>query len=208
MAPVRVTSSLGLRVQGSRPGVIVRVHSYDNIGSITTYRVAAAQACLVHRSRLTWQIRGAEISVKLKQRVNSQPRHYRQSVNKRWFSTKSINAIKSALLRHELFVFKVDSSIDDERLREFIISEHVALLEIERMSKEGAWTQSFRVLVTATNSKIIAPWAMTSGPVASDADNTTGKDRTQGIRQKIPSWLVMYVINTESLAAASYHCDD
>ena len=39
----------------------------------------------------------------------------------------------------------------DEHLREFIASEHVDVLELERMSKEEAWTQSFRVLVTAPN---------------------------------------------------------
>ena len=68
-----------------------------------------------------------------------------------FYGTKSSNVIKSAPRRLELFVFNVDSSIDDERLREFITSEHVDVLEIERMSKEGAWTQSFRVLVTAPN---------------------------------------------------------
>ena len=30
-----------VRVRGSRPGVSVRLQSYDDIGSITTYRVAA-----------------------------------------------------------------------------------------------------------------------------------------------------------------------
>ena len=29
-------------MQGSRSDIIVRLHSYDDIGSITTYRVAAA----------------------------------------------------------------------------------------------------------------------------------------------------------------------
>ena len=42
LAPVRVTSSVCLRVRGSRSDVIVRLHSYDDIGSITTYRVAGA----------------------------------------------------------------------------------------------------------------------------------------------------------------------
>ena len=42
LAPVRVTSSVCLHVRGSRPDVIVRLHSYDDIGSITTYRVAAS----------------------------------------------------------------------------------------------------------------------------------------------------------------------
>ena len=41
LAPARVTSSVCLRVRGFRPDVSVRVHSYDDIGSITTYRVAA-----------------------------------------------------------------------------------------------------------------------------------------------------------------------
>ena len=70
-----------------------------------------------------------------------------------FYGTKSSNTIKSAPRRLELFVFNVDSSIDEERLRnrEFITSEHVDVLEIERTSKEGAWTQSFRVLVTAPN---------------------------------------------------------
>ena len=42
LAPVRVTSSLCQPVQGSRLDVIVRCHFYDDISSITTYRVAAA----------------------------------------------------------------------------------------------------------------------------------------------------------------------
>ena len=42
LAPVRVTSSVCLRVRGSRSDVIVRLHSYDDIGSIIMYRVAAA----------------------------------------------------------------------------------------------------------------------------------------------------------------------
>ena len=68
-----------------------------------------------------------------------------------FYGTKSSDAIKSAPRRLELFVFNVDASIDDEHLREFIASEHVDMLELERMSKEEAWTQSFRVLVTAPN---------------------------------------------------------
>ena len=68
-----------------------------------------------------------------------------------FYGTKSSDAIKSAPRRLELFVFNVDASIDDEHLREFIASEHVDVLELERMSKEEAWTQSFRVLVTAPN---------------------------------------------------------
>ena len=68
-----------------------------------------------------------------------------------FYGTKSSDAIKSASRRLELFVFNVDASIDDEHLREFIASEHVDVLELERMSKEEAWTQSFRVLVTAPN---------------------------------------------------------
>ena len=42
LATVRVTSRLCLHVQGSRLHVIVRRHSYDDIGSFTTYHVAAA----------------------------------------------------------------------------------------------------------------------------------------------------------------------
>ena len=42
LAPARVTSSVCLRVRDSRPDVIVRLHSYDDIGSITTQCVAAA----------------------------------------------------------------------------------------------------------------------------------------------------------------------
>ena len=42
VAPARVTSSVCLRVRGFRPNFIVRLHSYDDIGSITTYRVPAA----------------------------------------------------------------------------------------------------------------------------------------------------------------------
>ena len=42
LAPFRVTSSMCLHVQGSRLHVIVRGHSDDDIGSFTTYRVAAA----------------------------------------------------------------------------------------------------------------------------------------------------------------------
>ena len=42
MASVRVTSSVCQPVQGSRLDVIVRRHSYGDISSITTYRVAAA----------------------------------------------------------------------------------------------------------------------------------------------------------------------
>ncbi len=88
-----------------------------------------------------------------KQRVNSQPHYFRQNVKKPtvFYGTKSSDAIKSAPRRLELFVFNVDASIDDEHLREFIASEHVDVLELERMSKEEAWTQSFRVLVTAPN---------------------------------------------------------
>ena len=68
-----------------------------------------------------------------------------------FYGTKISNTIKSAPRRLDLFVFNVDSSIDEERLREFISSEHVNVLEIERMSKEEPWTESFRVLVTAPN---------------------------------------------------------
>ena len=42
LASVRVTSSVCQPVQGSRLDVIVWWHSYSDISSITTYRVAAA----------------------------------------------------------------------------------------------------------------------------------------------------------------------
>ena len=42
LAPVLVTSSVCLCVRGSRPDAIIRLHSYDHIGSITTYSVAVA----------------------------------------------------------------------------------------------------------------------------------------------------------------------
>ena len=41
-APVRVSSSVCLHMQGSRLRVIVRRQSEDDIGSVTTYSVAAA----------------------------------------------------------------------------------------------------------------------------------------------------------------------
>ena len=85
-----------------------------------------------------------------KQRVSSHPHYYRQNVKKRQFSTERKVAMTLRVLLDD-FVFNVDASIDDEHLREFIASEHVDVLELERMSKEEAWTQSFRVLVTAPN---------------------------------------------------------
>ena len=89
-----------------------------------------------------------------KKTAHKQPAASLQTKHKQaavFYGAKSSNVIKSAPRRLELFVFNVDSSINDERLREFITSEHVDVLKIERMSKEGAWTQSFRVLVTASN---------------------------------------------------------
>ena len=42
LAPVRVISSVCLRLRGARSDIIVRLDSYDDIGLITTYGVAAA----------------------------------------------------------------------------------------------------------------------------------------------------------------------
>ena len=85
-------------------------------------------------------------------------------------------------------MFNVDASIDDEHLREFIASEHVDVLELERMSKEEAWTQSFRVLVTAPNPRCTL-----------DNDFWPHGIGCRQYYRKRP--------NTDSLAVASYNCD-
>ena len=137
-----------------------------------------------------------------------------------FYGTKSSNAIKSAPRRLELFVFNVDASIDDEHLREFIASEHVDVLELERMSKEEAWTQSFRVLVTAPNPRCtldsdfwphgIGMCVFTGGSMSSEHRElrvTVLQENTEHTEYARRYQHVMSVINADSLAVASYNCD-
>ena len=99
-----------------------------------------------------------------------------------YYGTKNSEFIKSAPRRLELFVFNVASSTDDKSLREFLADEHVNVLELQRLSKEGAWTQSFCVLITALDPRCTL--CTTSGRAASDVDNTIGVALMRRVRRR------------------------
>jgi len=67
------------------------------------------------------------------------------------YGTKKSTTIRSGPRRHELFVFRVHNEIDDENIKQFLVDENVNVHELERVSREDAWTKSFRVVISSND---------------------------------------------------------
>jgi len=74
------------------------------------------------------------------------------------YGTKSDTTIRAGPRRHELFVFRVHSDIKCEEIKQFLRNENVVVNDLELVSKQDAWTNSYRVVVeTADLDFILKP---------------------------------------------------
>ncbi len=74
------------------------------------------------------------------------------------FGTRQSTVLRSGPRRHDLFVFRVDDNIEDDSIKEFLAGENVKVHDLERVSRDDAWTKSYRVTVeTSDLTAILTP---------------------------------------------------
>jgi len=78
---------------------------------------------------------------------NSRPTADRPKKPKAVYGTRQSTILCSAPQRHDIFVFRVHQDISDESLGDFLRDENVNVVGIERVSKDIAWTKSYRVTI-------------------------------------------------------------
>ncbi len=71
------------------------------------------------------------------------------------FGTRQSDILRSGPRRFDLFVFRVDNSIEDDNLKSFLTSENIVVHDLERVSRDDAWTKSFRVTVVGADLSVI-----------------------------------------------------
>jgi len=74
------------------------------------------------------------------------------------YGTRQGTSLRAGPRRHSLFVFRVHADIDETSITNFLTNENVTVANVERLSREDSWTNSFRITVESDDiSGLLSP---------------------------------------------------